>query len=396
MIFFYYQIVIPVRYKKEVSGINLLIEALPVRRTMKIKISSYILGFLFKISGASSNNAQELRKRITAAFAILITMTVMVFFVTYHLYNQRYLIAALDGIGLSLCLLILLYLRGTAKPDIVYLLICGFFIVMFGITTFLGRTNISYFLWSFVLPIACFSLLGAIKGVVVTLIYLFISLFLMAAPEKILLSTPYDSSVVSRYCVIYLIITLASYYYESSQKIMFRKIQQEKNKYERDSKLDHLTEIFNRREMMARMEVEQKRQLRHGNHFTIILGDIDNFKNVNDTFGHGQGDHVLKKLARIMKDQIRGIDCISRWGGEEFLIMLVETDLDDGQKVAERIRKNIEETEFEFKDSKMTVTITCGLSAHHGADDTIESCIKRADQALYKGKGQGKNRIFVS
>ena len=362
---------------------------------MKINLSSHILSFLFKISGSSSNSIRELRQRITAIFAILITMAAMVLFIIYHLYNRRFLVASLDGIGLFLCLLMLIYLNKTAAADIVYLVICGFYMVMFSITTFLGRTDVSYFLWSFVLPIACFSLLGASRGVVVTIIYLFISLFLMTAPETILLSKPYASSVVSRYCIIYLIITLASYYYESSQKVMFKRLQQEKNRYERDSKLDPLTEIFNRREMIARMEIEQKRQLRHGNQFMLILGDIDNFKNVNDTFGHDQGDRVLKRIARIMKDQIRGIDCISRWGGEEFLIMLVETDLDDGQKVAERIRKNIEETVFEFKESKISVTLTCGLSAHHGAEDTIESCIKRADQALYQGKKQGKNQIVV-
>jgi diguanylate cyclase (GGDEF)-like protein len=350
-----------------------------------------------KISDSSpTSSLTDLRKRITAVVAILITLTALVFFVVYHIYNQRYLVVALDGIGLSLCLLLLFYLRKTANPYLVYLAICGFLMGMFGITTFLGRTDISYFLWSFVLPIACFSLLGAIRGVVVTMLFLLISLFLMTAPENIMLSEPYNSSVVSRYCVIYLIITLASYYYESSQKMMFMQIQKEKNKYERDSKLDPLTEIFNRREMLARMQIEQKRQLRHGDPFTLIIGDIDNFKNVNDTFGHEQGDHVLKMLARIMKDQIRNIDCICRWGGEEFLIMLVETDLDNGQNVAERIRKNIETAEFEFKNLKIAVTITCGLSAHHGSDDTIESCIKRADQALYRGKTQGKNRIVVA
>ena len=362
---------------------------------MKNKFSTYFPGVLFRISGSSSNSIRELRKRLTAMSAILITMAAMVLFVVYHLYNRRYLVVALDGIGFFLCLVILIYLRRTAKAGMAYLVICGFYMVMFSITTSLGRTDISYFLWSFILPVACFSLLGATKGAVVAMLYLFISLFLMTAPETVMSSKPYAPSVVSRYCIIYLIITLASYYYESSQKVMFQRLQQEKNKYERDSKLDHLTEIFNRREMIARMEIEQKRQLRHGNPFMLILGDIDNFKSVNDTFGHEQGDHVLKRIARIMKDQIRGIDCISRWGGEEFLIMLVETNLDDGQKVAERIRKSIEETVFEFRDSKITVTVTLGLSAHQGANDTIDSCIRRADQALYQGKKQGKNQIMA-
>lgn len=124
--------------------------------------------------------------------------------------------------------------------------------------------------------------------------------------------------------------------------------------------------------------------------------DIDNFKDVNDKYGHDSGDYVLVTLAKLMKDMVRGIDFTARWGGEEFLIMLVETDLDDGQNVAERIRRKIEGTKFEYKDVTIPITMTFGLSVYKGASDDIEACIKRADQALYKGKYQGKNKVVAS
>lgn len=218
----------------------------------------------------------------------------------------------------------------------------------------------------------------------------------MMAPERMMVSKPYSSYVVARYGIIYIIITLATYYYESSQQVLINYIQEEKDKYERASKLDPLTGLFNRREMMARMMNEWERQLRKGNPFAVIISDIDNFKLINDTYGHDSGDYVLKMIALIMKDQVRGIDSPSRWGGEEFLLMLVETDLDGGKNVAERIRKYIENTAFIHKGTKILVTMTFGLSIYQGDDDNIESCIKRADQALYEGKKQGKNRVVTA
>ena len=101
-------------------------------------------------------------------------------------------------------------------------------------------------------------------------------------------------------------------------------------------------------------------------------------------------------IARLFSDQVRGIDCPSRWGGEEFLIMLVETDLEGGKKVAERIRKRIENTVFKYKDRKIPVTMTFGLSMYQGIGDNIEACIKRADNALYEGKSQGGNWVVTA
>jgi diguanylate cyclase (GGDEF)-like protein len=144
------------------------------------------------------------------------------------------------------------------------------------------------------------------------------------------------------------------------------------------------------------MEDEKERYLRKGKMFAVILSDIDNFKRLNDTFGHDAGDYVLKMIARLMKDQVRGIDCPSRWGGEEFLIMLVETELDGGQRVAERIRKKVENTIFKYKDTRLPVTMTFGLSVFQNTDDSIDACIKRADNALYEGKGQGKNMVVTA
>jgi diguanylate cyclase (GGDEF)-like protein len=99
-------------------------------------------------------------------------------------------------------------------------------------------------------------------------------------------------------------------------------------------------------------------------------------------------------VAQLLKDQVRGIDCPARWGGEEFLIMLIETDMEGGLTVAERIRSRLEKTTFDFDGATLPpVTMTFGLSQYQGANDTLDSCIKRADKALYAGKAKGKNTV---
>lgn len=359
-------------------------------------ISSRFVRFLIKIGSSSPLDPLERGKRIAAVFGLLTTLIATLLFSFYHLSQCNYAIVAMDGLGFLVSLLLMLYIRKQEKATVVYMVISSFYILFCCITTILGRTEISIFFWSFVLPIACLPLLGDKKGMIASMLFFCMGLILMVAPEQIMHSKPYSSHVVIRYCIIYIVITLGSYYYESSQQMLIKYIQQEKDKYEHASKHDALTGLSNRTDIMEKMEDEQERCLRKGRPFTLIMCDIDHFKRINDNFGHDSGDYVLKMLAILFKDQVRGIDCPSRWGGEEFLIMLVETDLDGGQKVAERIRKRIENTVFKYKDTEIPVTMTFGLSMYQGTNDNMEDCIKRADNALYEGKNQGRNRVIVA
>ena len=351
---------------------------------------------LIKIGSSLPLNPEEERRRISAVFILLTIITATALFSVYHFYSREYFIVAWDGLGFFVSLFILFYLRKREKTEAVYWML-GVGLILFGsITTILGRTEISIFFWAFMLPIACFSVMGDKKGKVFALFYFCINFFLMIAPEQIMRSKPYTHFVIIRFSIVYIIITFIVYYYELSQQMLINYIRQEKEEFANASKLDPLTGLYNRREMWTSMEGERERQLRLSKPFTIILSDIDDFKHVNDTFGHDSGDYVLITISQLMKDVVRGIDFTSRWGGEEFLIMLVETDLDDGQNVAERIRKKIEDTEFKYNNVNIPITMTFGLSVYKGASDNIEACIKRADQALYKGKHQGKNMVVAA
>ena len=350
---------------------------------------------LMKLGSPAQLTPGERQRRIPAVFILVACLLTMVVFVPYHFYSANHLIALLDIMILLFSIIALIHLNRTKRGLTVYWMISlVFFILCIG-TVVLGRIEISYFLWAFVPPAIVFSILGKKTGLVMSLIFFTIALFLMTASEQIMPSKPYSVYIVGRYITIYLLLTFILYYYESSQQMLLAHIKDEKEKFEYASKRDPLTGLFNRRELLENMHIEQQRQMRMKNSFTLIMCDIDDFKTLNETHGHDAGDYILKKIGELLKEQVRGIDCPARWGGEEFLIMLIETDLESGKTVAERIRKKIETADFTFDGTALPVTMTFGLSEYQGANDTLDSCIKRTDKALHIGKHQGKNKVIV-
>jgi diguanylate cyclase (GGDEF)-like protein/PAS domain S-box-containing protein len=157
------------------------------------------------------------------------------------------------------------------------------------------------------------------------------------------------------------------------------------------SETDKLTQLYNRIKLDRSLENEFNRFKRNKSIFSLILVDIDFFKSVNDTFGHQVGDKVLIQISKILKENCRKIDILGRWGGEEFLIICVNTDILGACNLAEKLRKNIEEFEFDIVKHK---TISLGVSQII-ENDNIESLIKRVDNNLYQAKRSGRNKIIV-
>ena len=128
--------------------------------------------------------------------------------------------------------------------------------------------------------------------------------------------------------------------------------------------------------------------------FSLALFDIDNFKSVNDNYGHPVGDYVLKEMVNIINSCIREEDCLARWGGEEFLLFLPYTSKDQANTIVDAIRKTIAAHTFKSDEEKFKLTITCGLSEFiHG--ESYKAIFKRIDDGLYNGKNSGKNKIVV-
>jgi len=155
---------------------------------------------------------------------------------------------------------------------------------------------------------------------------------------------------------------------------------------------DHLTNLANRRGMLEKIQYEKYRFERSRKPFAIIMCDIDSFKTVNDNFGHECGDFVLSSLSNLFISILRKQDLVGRWGGEEFIMLLPETDLENGRQLAEKIRKRVNDNAFYYKGSYINITITLGVAVFDQICD-IKETIQKADEALYEGKRRGKNCV---
>lgn len=159
---------------------------------------------------------------------------------------------------------------------------------------------------------------------------------------------------------------------------------------ERLSSTDHLTQIANRLKMDELIEKEIQRSSRYGSPLSLIICDIDHFKQVNDQHGHPVGDLVLKRFAQLLTDRIRNTDTCGRWGGEEFCILCPNTELEDVLLLAESIRQSVVETNFTPVEK---LTASFGVTSFKGGGDDAHQFILRADEALYQVKQTGRNQV---
>jgi diguanylate cyclase (GGDEF)-like protein len=158
--------------------------------------------------------------------------------------------------------------------------------------------------------------------------------------------------------------------------------------------LDGLTGCFNRKYILDYLETEVKRCQKLELPLSLIMLDLDHFKNVNDTHGHLAGDYVLKETVRLLRDKVlRTSDVLGRYGGEEFCIIMSEAALRTGIDVGERIRKNIEKHEYVFDGIRLTVTISAGVAQISKKGETSKDLIAAADKALYDAKESGRNKV---
>jgi diguanylate cyclase (GGDEF)-like protein len=169
------------------------------------------------------------------------------------------------------------------------------------------------------------------------------------------------------------------------------KLKEIAGQFEQLSVTDALTGLLNRRYMVERLMEETKRSNRHGYPMSFMMLDVDEFKSYNDNFGHPAGDEALKLVGNVMRETLRGADVASRFGGEEFAILLPQTTSDEARMIAERIRANIEQTKFPHR----TVTISIGVASCSAELCRDADLISAADKALYRAKRGGRNRVLA-
>jgi len=158
---------------------------------------------------------------------------------------------------------------------------------------------------------------------------------------------------------------------------------------------DPLTGLYNRYFLEEQGKVEIDRAKRYGYPISLIMFDLDDFKRVNDTYGHQEGDRVLVRFARILKSKVRSTDMPVRYGGEEFIVLLPNTTPSEALLVAERIRKLMESTSFRFGSEEIRITVSAGIASCDSPDCSLDKLIYQADKAMYEAKRNGKNRVHV-
>ena len=160
--------------------------------------------------------------------------------------------------------------------------------------------------------------------------------------------------------------------------------------------MDLLTGVLNRQALLSRLDAELDRAARYGHQLSIILVDIDHFKRLNDTYGHVAGDQMLHAVAEVLRASVRGVDIVGRYGGEEFMVVLPETDVDAAATLAEKLRRFVALRSLALEDgSVVSVTLSAGVAGGFGSHLNLETLVRDADNAMYSAKALGRDQVYV-
>jgi diguanylate cyclase (GGDEF)-like protein len=205
--------------------------------------------------------------------------------------------------------------------------------------------------------------------------------------EELQSKIKYNFFTIVVFGIITTLLLLGLIYFFMSRLI--KKLDETRQTIEKIAITDQLTEVFNRRHIMSRFEEEFEKFKRLKKNVSCIMADVDNFKAINDSYGHLEGDQVLKSISHRIRNTVRAYDILGRYGGEEFLIIMPDTSLEDARELAERIRTRVKEEPV----NNATITLSLGVVCVEESDRSVDDIIRRADQNLYKAKKGGKDRV---
>jgi diguanylate cyclase (GGDEF)-like protein len=167
------------------------------------------------------------------------------------------------------------------------------------------------------------------------------------------------------------------------------------DKIKQVSDTDDLTGLYNMRAFSAILQRAFKQSVRHGHSLSLVMADSDNLKSVNDAHGHDAGNRLLQHLVRCIRDELRGSDVIARFGGDEFVLLLPETNRRGAQELAERIRRSVEGSRFDIRGGDMHITVSLGIASYPEDGGNLEVILDKADKAMYRAKQRGRNQVVM-
>lgn len=249
-------------------------------------------------------------------------------------------------------------------------------------------------LWAYPIAVATIFLQGARRGLWLVALMASIALLIFFGPLTFEGQALYAQDFKIRFLATFGTLALFAALHEYARARNQDKLLRMSAQLDRISHTDSLTALPNRRYMVERLEIENSRYLRHQRAYSIVFADIDHFKSVNDRYGHQAGDQALQAVAQTLRSQVRQLDEVCRWGGEEFLLLLPETDLPQAIEAAEKLRAAVARMPFQHGDTRLQLSMSFGV---HTVDcqGRIDTFIHRADQKLYLAKNTGRNRVVA-
>lgn len=320
--------------------------------------------------------------------SLIITILVVSFFTFFNLFIvPLYYVAILDLASAIACLFALYILLQKKNIELAStILISNIFILTLLFIIDQKHHDYAVF-YSAIFPILAIYLKGAKTGLLYSVVYYTGILIVFYRGIDALEAVPFTMVSFINIAFVLLILIFLIVYYENSRSKALELLSISNKKLEVLSTIDELTNLYNRRYMDKKMLETIEYSERYGVKFSLVILDIDDFKKINDNFGHDIGDQVLKEVASILLSNIRKTDFVGRWGGEEFIIIYSNTTAENALKMSEKIRIALKENIFSVNEE---VTVSIGISEYdHGWEH--RSLFKKADDALYKAKNSGKN-----
>jgi diguanylate cyclase (GGDEF)-like protein len=272
------------------------------------------------------------------------------------------------------------------------LVTCSLMLLMFYLIYSGGLSNTGP-LWVFVVaPVALF--FGGMRNGTQNIgMFVFIMSIMLFYPDNLLLGTTYTMEFKTRILYSFLSVSCLFAFYEFMRQRAFNRFKKINKKFEQQAMHDHLTGLQNRRGMLTTLEHELDRIRRYSSPLTVMMCDIDNFKRVNDKYGHETGDRVIQTLATLFKSAIRKQDTVARWGGEEYLFLLPQIDVVQALVLAEKLRHKVCTIEFDSQGKSFNVNVSIGIYQFKETD-TINQGVSKADDYMYQAKKLGRNRCM--
>lgn len=349
------------------------------------------------VGDESQSNNLSVLIRILSLVGIINYILDLFLIMTSHMIVLCFIL--LFGAGLLIGALICSYENHTSLSCVLYSTVVNILSILLTLTMGLSKSFLPMIMITALLAFYSLKLSNAFKRnymIICGILYFATSLFYDQMPH-LHEPTKYISIALLFLNLVHFCLTLAIIGFSFCQKFFQseEKILQYNKKLQQMVSTDALTSLWNRRAMNEHLVKLQSDYTRHQKEFSVAIMDIDFFKSVNDTYGHGMGDVVLVRLSEILREHMKGHGHVARWGGEEFLISFEDMTFEKAITMMEKLREKVSKETFSQDDVSLNITITAGIE-EYGFRSTLDTLLTKADEKLYKGKTNGRNQTVSS